>query len=217
MAEEIPLDPKAVALADELRAVATALADLEIPAEAVAEALLHARALRERLAGPRRERWYDLDPASPTASVEARRAYQGHSPLRGRLSPIAPPLGIERVEGPEGLRLVGRTRLSCAYEGPPHGVHGGMVAALFDEILGAAQNLAPPVGVTAKLEVRYRHVTPLDEELRFEAWVKDNRERRVVIRATCHAGDTLTANAEGLFVRVDFSEVQQRMAARRGG
>lgn len=215
MAEELPLDSSATALADELRAVATALADREIPPEAFAEALPLAKRLRERLSGPRRERWYDLDPGSPTASAAARRAYQCLSPLRGRLNPIAPPLEIERVEEPEGLRLVGRTRLSCAYEGPPHGVHGGIVAALFDEILGAAQNLAPPVGVTAKLEVRYRHVTPLDEALRLEAWVKENLERRVTIQASCHAGDLLTATARGLFVRVDFAEVQQRMAERR--
>jgi len=71
------------------------------------------------------------------------------------------------------------------------------------------------VGVTAKLEVRYRHVTPIDEELRFEAWIHDRRERRVEVRATCHAGETLTADAVGLFVRVDFAEVQQRMARRR--
>lgn len=215
MAEELPVDPHALALANELRAVNAALADLEIPSEVFAEALPLARRLRERLEGPRRARWYDLDPGAPTESAESRRSYQDLSPLRGLLNPIAPPMTLERVEGPEGLRLIGRVRLSCAYEGPPHGVHGGIVAALFDEILGGAQNLAPPPGVTAKLEVRYRHVTPIDETLRFEAWVEENRERRLDIRATCHAGDLLTADARGLFVRVDFAEVQQRMAARR--
>ena len=51
--------------------------------------------------------------------------------------------------------------------------------------------------------------------LGFEAWVAEERERRVLIRATCHAGETLTADARGLFVRVDFDEVRQRMADRR--
>ena len=215
MVEELPVDPNALALANELRAVATALADREIGADVAIAALPLARELRGLLGGARRERWYDLDPGTPTASEAARVSYQDLSPLRGRLNPVAPPMRIERVEGPKGLRLVGHARLSCTYEGPPHGVHGGMVAALFDEILGAAQNLTPPVGVTAKLEIRYRHVTPIDEDLRFEAWVHENRKRRLWIHATCHAGETLTADARGLFVRVDFNEVQQRMAERR--
>lgn len=213
--EELPVDPNALALVQELRAVATLLADRETDAAAVAEMLPLARDLRARLVGPRRERWYDLEPGSPTASEAARSSYQNHSPLRGQLSPIAPPMAIERVEGPDGLRLVGRVRLSCAYEGPPHGVHGGVVAALFDEILGGAQNLAPPVGVTAKLEIRYRQLTPIDEDLRFEAWIEQQRGRRVRIRGTCHAGETLTADARGLFVRVDFAEVRQRMSERQ--
>jgi acyl-coenzyme A thioesterase PaaI-like protein len=91
-------------------------------------------------------------------------------------------------------------------------VHGGFVAALFDEILGAAIGLAPPPGVTATLEVRYRNVTPVEEELRFEAWVAEDRGRRIVAQATCHAGALLTAQAKGLFVRVDFDAVRRRMA-----
>lgn len=213
MIEEDPVDPQAFALANELREIAALLSDREVdPAEA-SRALALARELREHLEGPRRLRWYELAADSPLAG-EARRAYLDLSPLRGRLNPVAPPMVFERVEASR-KRVVGRVRLSKAYEGPPHGVHGGIVAALFDEILGGAQYLAPPPGVTAKLEVRFRQVTPVEEELRFEARVHDDRERRVEIRATCHAGETLTADAVGLFVRVDFGDVQRRMADRR--
>jgi acyl-CoA thioesterase FadM len=69
--------------------------------------------------------------------------------------------------------------------------------------------------VTAILTVRYRHLTPVEEDLRFEGWLADQRARRLVAKATCHAGDTLTADAEGVFVRVDFAEVQERMRRRR--
>ncbi len=98
------------------------------------------------------------------------------------------------------------------YEGPPHGVHGGWVAALFDEALGAAQGLAGTRGMTALLKVRYRQVTPVAQALRLEAWVHEQRGRRTVTRATCHAGDRLTADAEGTFIAVDFDEVEERMA-----
>jgi acyl-coenzyme A thioesterase PaaI-like protein len=216
MVDELPVDADAAALADELRAITVALVSREVAPGAVAEALPLARALREKLQGPLRARWWEQEVGSPMRSAGARRSFQDMSPLRGILNPVAPPLAMDSEQGPDGVRLVGRVRLSRAYEGPPHGVHGGIVAALFDEMLGAAQNLAPPVGVTAKLEVRYRHVTPIEEDLRFDAWVEENRVRRLTTRATCHAGSTLTADARGLFVRVDFAEVEQYMSARRG-
>jgi hypothetical protein len=53
--------------------------------------------------------------------------------------------------------------------------------------------------------------------LRFEAWVESDHDKRIVAKATCHAGggELLTADAEALFIRVDFEEIQARMAARR--
>ena len=105
--------------------------------------------------------------------------------------------------------------MGMRYEGPPHGVHGGWVAALFDEVCGAVQGLAGTRGVTGVLKVRYRQITPLEETLRFEGWVADQRGRRLVAKATCHAGDTLTAQAQALFVDVDFRDVQQGMLDRR--
>jgi acyl-coenzyme A thioesterase PaaI-like protein len=123
---------------------------------------------------------------------------------------------MEVVEGDDGRQvIVSRVRLGLAYEGPPHGVHGGYVAGMFDDVLGATQRLIAQPGVTATLEVKYRHITPIEEDLVLRAWVVEDRGRRVVSRATCHAGDTLTAEAEALFIRVDFVEVKDRMAARR--
>ena len=92
--------------------------------------------------------------------------------------------------GERGPHIRGTVCFTRAYEGPPHGVHGGFVAAMFDEVLGAVMGLAPPPGVTATLEVRYRHVTPLEEPLRFEAWIDSDRGRRLTASATCHAGST---------------------------
>ena len=58
--------------------------------------------------------------------------------------------------------------------------------------------LAPPPGVTAQLDVNYHHLTPVDEDLRLEAWITKVRDRRVYAEATCHAGETLTARATAL-------------------
>ena len=206
----------AEALAQELRGINAALALHEIEPGALHRAVRLAGELRAVLEGPKRATWYQHDPHAPAASAGARASYGDMSPVRGRRNPVAPPLALETLERPDGSRCIaGRAELSRAYEGPPHGVHGGLVAALFDELLGAAQGLAPPPGVTSTLEVRYRRVTPIETPLRFEAWIDEDRGRELVARATCHAGDTLTAEAKGLFVRVDFERVQRRMEARQ--
>ncbi len=52
-------------------------------------------------------------------------------------------------------------------------------------------------------------------DLRFEGWIDRDEGRRIVAKATCHAGNTLTADAEGLFMRVDFNQIEERMQQRR--
>jgi acyl-CoA thioesterase FadM len=94
-------------------------------------------------------------------------------------------------------------------------VHGGYVAGLFDDVLGGTQALIEgPTGLTGTLTVRYRSLTPLDTDLVFLGWVDHARGRRILSKATCHAGDVLTAEAEALFVRVDL-DAMARLAARR--
>lgn len=211
-----PWHASALELVAELREINEALATSELSADAVVEAVRLARELRSRLQGPRRRRWYETSGENPAITASARLAYLEQSPIRGHLNPVAPPLELETLRLPDGSRRVGaRVRLGSRYEGPPHGVHGGWVAAMFDEVLGSTAGLAEQPGVTATLKIRYRHVTPTDEELRFEGWIHEQRGRRLVARATCHAGETLTADAEGVFIEVDFDEVQERMMQRR--
>lgn len=204
----------AAALADELRAAVVELATTEVPDEGLAEALADVRALRSRLRGERRPRWYE---AGDLGSMDqgAKDSFHLQSPLRGRLNVVAPPLAVDYTERDDGTPVVRATaRLSRAYEGPPHGVHGGFVAAMFDEVLGATQALAGAPGVTGRLTVHFRHLTPIEEDLAFEGWIERSEGRRVVAKATCHAGETLCADADGLFFRVDFTEIEARMANR---
>jgi len=208
--------PRARLLADELRGIVESLSSSEIDTESLEEAVVLARELARRVRGPRRPRWYETDADATSLSPASRRAYLDQSPIRGDLNPLAPPLSLEIGERADGSAVVrGRARLGLAYEGPPHCVHGGWVAALFDDLLGAAQSLADSPGVTASLTVRYRSVTPIEEPLELEAWIHEDRGQRVVARATCRAGGTLTAEAKALFVRVDFNEIQERMGSRR--
>lgn len=206
----------AAEVADELRAAIEALVTSDLGAQDLGAALRLARELRGGLEGPRRERWYHGGGGGVDPVPAQRDAYLDQSPVRGLLNPVAPPLEITTGRRADGSPcVVARVQLGLAYEGPPHGVHGGVVAALFDEVLGAAQALAGGPGVTAILRVRYRDITPIEEPLLFEGWIAEQRERRMVVKATCRAGEGVTADAEGIFVRVDFDDVQRRMHQRR--
>jgi acyl-coenzyme A thioesterase PaaI-like protein len=125
-------------------------------------------------------------------------AYLPRSPALGALHPSAPPLAWRVRDG----RFVARGTLGAAFEGPPGYVHGGWVALLFDEALGVANVAGGNPGMTARLHVRYRRPTPLHAELRLEAWTTGRQGRRITAAGTLHAGSTLCAEAEGLFVDI---------------
>ncbi len=125
------------------------------------------------------------------------------SPISGVANPMAPPVHMEVVTGPDGVREIrGTATFGLAYEGPPTCVHGGVIAEVFDEVLGAANMVAGNPGMTAGLTVRYRKPTPLQTELRLEARCLGRDGRKIRTVATIHHGDVLTAEAEGLFIEV---------------
>jgi hypothetical protein len=124
-----------------------------------------------------------------------------HSPLSGTSNPLAPPMVSRQLpegeDGPDGRRTEGTVRFGAAYEGPPRHVHGGLLAAMFDELLGRSQ-LVP--GFTGSLTVWYRRPTPLDRDLQLKAWVDRVEGRKRWIRGTCHLDGVLLSEAEGLFI-----------------
>ena len=80
-------------------------------------------------------------------------------------------------------------------------MHGGWVACAFDEILGIANIEAGNPGMTARLTIHYRKPTPLFRELRIRAWVDRVEGRRIMARGEMWDGETLTAEADGIFVQ----------------
>ncbi|HKY67513.1 MAG TPA: PaaI family thioesterase [Acidimicrobiales bacterium] len=140
-------------------------------------------------------------------------AFFDHSPMLGRANPLAPPIELAVVDD----EVRGRATFGAAYEGPPGCVHGGFVAAAFDEVLGSTQSLAGRPGMTARLIVNYRSPTPLQTELRFVGRVVRVEGRKTFTEGTVHAGDRLCAESEALFVAIDLDRVadmrQQRDAA----
>jgi len=138
-------------------------------------------------------------------------AFFDQSPLIGLANPLAPPLRLAKT----GERTAeGRVRFGSAYEGPPGCVHGGFVAAAFDEVLGFAQSLGGNPGFTGTLVVRYRVPTPLHTDLRFEGRIDRVEGRKTFASGRVFAGETLCAEAEGIFVAARPEKFQALLEAR---
>jgi hypothetical protein len=119
------------------------------------------------------------------------------SPLGGFSNPLAPPINMWF----EGERAYGSVQMGWAYEGPPGSVHGGFVAAVFDQFMGMAQLLGKQPGMTGTLAMRYHRTTPLNTALRLEAWLVRTEGRKTIMHAEMRTDETLTASCEALFVR----------------
>ncbi|HTZ10447.1 MAG TPA: PaaI family thioesterase [Acidimicrobiales bacterium] len=120
------------------------------------------------------------------------------SPVIGFANPVAPPVVVEAVEG----ALAGEAWFDWQYEGPPTCVHGGVIAMVFDEMLGAANIMAGRPAMTGTLTIRYRKPTPLRTPLRLEARFVERDGRKVRTVGAIYHDDTLLAEAEGLFIEL---------------
>jgi hypothetical protein len=117
--------------------------------------------------------------------------------LAGWSNPLAPGLNMWI----EGERAFGTVRCGWAYEGPPGHIHGGFVAAIFDQFMGMAQIIGKQPGMTGRLTTRYHRPTPLNVELRLEAWLEKVEGRKTHMQAEMRHDDTVTATCEALFIR----------------
>lgn len=125
------------------------------------------------------------------------------SPVIGRSNPVAPPAEVWTVEGENGVSEIrGKVTFGYQYEGPPTCVHGGVIAELFDEMLGTSTIVSEHPGMTGTLTVRYRNPTPLLTELTFEARCTGTERRKIFAWGGLYHQDVLVAEAEGIFISV---------------
>jgi hypothetical protein len=143
-----------------------------------------------RAAYPDREQFATGDPAR----------FFPYSPVVGPLNPIAPPVTFTF----DGERLSGSGTLSAPFTGPPGMVHGGVIALVLDELLGATNACLGLGAYTGTLTIRYERPTPIGAELAFDAWVDRTEGRKVFTVGTISAGGEVTARADGVFIRVEL-------------
>jgi acyl-coenzyme A thioesterase PaaI-like protein len=195
------------ALADAVRALIHEMVATSAPRDVFAGVAEELRAVAERFEPyPREYLFHGVRESALADADEVGSDYEGPfdlSPLMGRANPLAPPLRLTVQED----KVEGTATFGSGYEGPPGCVHGGFVAAAFDELLGLVQMLGGQPGMTGRLIVNYRSPTPLQTELRLVGRIDRVEGRKTFCTGEIYAGDRLCAEAEGLFVNIDFSRI----------
>lgn len=133
------------------------------------------------------------------------------------LAPLAPQTMRSFVSGdPAGQRLrvryfrraadgalVGRVWFGPDAQGPPGHAHGGSMAAVLDEAMGAGAWLAGHTVVAARIGVSFRVMLPLGTIALVETWVDAVDGRKVSTRGRLSTEDgTVFAESNGLFVSI---------------
>jgi acyl-coenzyme A thioesterase PaaI-like protein len=114
-------------------------------------------------------------------------------------------IGIEVVR--RGDDAVAEVVLGAAFEGGPGMAHGGVVAALFDDVLGYLLTLHRVPGFTGELTVRYHRPTPVGVPLTLRGWVVDRIGRRFLTAGDARADGQVVASASATFVEVEARHV----------
>ena len=119
-----------------------------------------------------------------------------YSPVSGRRNAMAPPI---RMWNKDGV-VEGEVVFSPTYAGPPNSVHGGIIAAVFDEVLSMANVVTGTAGFTGSLTIKYHKKTPLDTPI--ELWGQNirNEGRKLLSRAEMRVDGEVLTSAEGLFI-----------------
>ncbi|WP_336969763.1 PaaI family thioesterase [Sphingobium aromaticiconvertens] len=120
------------------------------------------------------------------------------SAVAGRSNPSSLPLTLSYGDQNQ---LIGTFTPFACHEGPPGFLHGGLIAALFDEFLGLSQTeLQRPPAMTGTLTVRYIKPTPLARPLHMtlSEIVSDGRKR--FAKSELWAGAERTAICEAIFI-----------------
>ncbi|HEU5226252.1 MAG TPA: PaaI family thioesterase [Ktedonobacteraceae bacterium] len=126
---------------------------------------------------------------------------------------------------PYGLQMVFRREndtIACDFQpreehqGFPGVIHGGIIAALFDEALNRTSMLAeqPVWSMTGRLEVRYRRYVPYGPLLRIRASLDRQRGRMVQATGTltlAHDENVVLAEAQGTFMALSTDQLDTLM------
>jgi acyl-coenzyme A thioesterase PaaI-like protein len=154
---------------------------------------LRAGAPRSRPVDDMKRRLFDAPPPDG-ASMD-------HFPdcvVSGQANPMGIAIGCQR----QADDAVARVTLGAAFEGAPGRAHGGVVAAIFDDVMGFVLSMEQTPAFTGSLTVRYLAPTPVREPLEFRARLDRREDRKLWLVGEAFAGELQVAAAEALFIAI---------------
>ncbi len=133
-------------------------------------------------------------------------------PVSGRSSPW----GLDPELHRHGDEIVALVTLRSAHEGAPGRAHGGVVAALFDDVFGSVLDVIKQAAFTGDLYIRYAAPTPLFRELACRVRMSDREGRRILMTGELvdTDNDQVVVTATATFIAVDPAAFASATAAR---
>ncbi len=120
-------------------------------------------------------------------------------PVSGPGNPWSIPTPVTR----NGDRAETTVVLGQGYEGAPGRSHGGIVAAIYDDLCGYNLVLEAELAFTGWLRIDYRAPTPLHEPITFSTWIGWREGRKMQILGECRTADgTVLSTCDSVFVKV---------------
>ena len=149
---------------------------------------------------PRRER---IVPTFGEGAVIDTNA-KGRHPMDDRaVAGPANPTAIDFSARREGDEIVADACFGAAFEGAPGRVHGGMVAAAFDDLAGFVLGMVGRPGFTGRIAIEYKAPVPTERPVVFRARLREQTERKLFVDADARLGEKILATCEATFVLVD--------------
>jgi len=121
------------------------------------------------------------------------------------------PIGLKAFfyQDEEG-RVVAHFTGKEEHQGYPGVMHGGIVTALLDEVIGRVAIAQDLWAVTAKLEVRFRRPVPLGQPLTLVGEMTRLRSRTLEAHGEIRLEDgTVAVEAEGVYIRLPQEEIER--------
>jgi acyl-coenzyme A thioesterase PaaI-like protein len=111
------------------------------------------------------------------------------------------PLGLAMTTWRAGEEVRASVTLGIAAAGSPGIAHGGVIAALLDDLMGfVLVSLTRTQGVTATLSVSYRRAVPIGVELQLRGRLQRREGRKLFIEGSIAFDGEVLAQGEALFI-----------------
>ncbi|HEY2167005.1 MAG TPA: hotdog domain-containing protein [Jatrophihabitantaceae bacterium] len=187
--------------AEVLRGLGVALLSHEVDDDTLRELAAGLRAATDTvLIGPPRVRSFAEITLEPEADEVAEGEELGHFDgcfVTGEASPIGLAVRAHR----DGDGLAATASFPRSFEGMPGYAHGGIVLAVFDDLIGLTIGRLLRISApTVRVEVDFRKPVPLDRDIEFRTRLISSDGRKRVVTATATIGDMVHAEAQALLI-----------------